>query len=129
MISNVCVYMSTGIRPAPGYPSQPDHTEKLTLWKLLDAEKLTGIKLTESLAMQPASAVSALVFAHPKVLYRFSLCYIFVIINYVTYCIKASYFAVGPIDRDQVVDYAARKNVSVAVAEKWLSPTLNYHLD
>jgi 5-methyltetrahydrofolate--homocysteine methyltransferase len=70
-----------GIRPAPGYPSQPDHTEKQTLWKLLDAEKLTGIKLTESLAMVPASSVSALVFAHSKVIYNKSLCVASIIID------------------------------------------------
>jgi len=93
-----------GIRPAPGYPSQPDHTEKLTLWRLLDAEKAIGLTLTESLAMQPASAVSALIFAHPK----------------------ASYFAVGHINRDQVEDYAARRGEEVASVERWLRPILNY---
>jgi 5-methyltetrahydrofolate--homocysteine methyltransferase len=93
-----------GIRPAPGYPSQPDHTEKQTMWKLLRVEEQTGIKLTESLAMMPASAVSALVFAAPE----------------------SKYFQVGKITRDQVVDYAARKAMSVEEVEKWLSPNLHY---
>jgi len=93
-----------GIRPAPGYPSQPDHTEKRTMWSLLDAEAVAGIKLTESLAMWPASAVSALVFAAPQ----------------------SSYFAVGKIGPDQVNDYAARKGWATPEAEKWLAPVLNY---
>jgi 5-methyltetrahydrofolate--homocysteine methyltransferase len=93
-----------GIRPAPGYPSQPDHTEKLTMWKLLDVEASTGIKLTESLAMWPPAAVSALVFASPE----------------------SSYFAVGKIAKEQVEEYAGRKEMSVESAEKWLSPILNY---
>uniref|UniRef100_A0A8C6K536 Methionine synthase n=2 Tax=Melopsittacus undulatus TaxID=13146 RepID=A0A8C6K536_MELUD len=93
-----------GIRPAPGYPSQPDHTEKLTMWKLADIEKTTGIGLTESLAMIPASAVSGLYFSHPK----------------------SKYFAVGKICKDQVEDYALRKNLSVAEVEKWLGPILGY---
>merc|ERR1712043_127387 len=76
-----------GIRPAPGYPSQPDHTEKRTMWNLLRAEENTSVKLTESLAMTPAASVSALCFAHPK----------------------SEYFAVGKIDKDQVEDYAQRK--------------------
>ncbi len=96
-----------GIRPAPGYPSQPDHTEKWALWRLLDAERTTGITLTESLAMHPGSSVSGLYFAHPD----------------------ARYFAVGKIERDQIEDYAARKGMSVAEVEKWLSPYLNYDPD
>lgn len=93
-----------GIRPAPGYPSQPDHTEKETMWKILDIEKNTGIQLTESLAMHPAASVSGLYFAHPQ----------------------SNYFSVGKIDKDQVVDYAARKGVSLEYAEKWLSVNLGY---
>ncbi|MGB8622575.1 MAG: methionine synthase, partial [Paracoccaceae bacterium] len=93
-----------GIRPAPGYPACPDHTEKRTLFGLLDAEKHTGIRLTESCAMWPASAVSGLYFAHPE----------------------ASYFGIGRIGRDQVEDYARRKGMSVAEAESWLSPSLGY---
>ncbi|MFO0788324.1 MAG: methionine synthase [Pirellulales bacterium] len=93
-----------GIRPAPGYPSQPDHTEKRTLFKLLDAENATGIRLTESLAMHPAASVSGLYFAHPK----------------------SRYFAVDRITRDQVEDYARRKGMSVAEVERWLSPNLGY---
>ncbi|MBU6182316.1 MAG: methionine synthase [Verrucomicrobia bacterium] len=96
-----------GIRPAPGYPAQPDHTEKHAIWKLLDAEAATGITLTESLAMFPGSSVSGLYFAHPE----------------------AKYFAVGKIERDQIEDYAARKGMSVAEAEKWLMPYLNYDPD
>ena len=93
-----------GIRPAPGYPAQPDHTEKRTLFKLLDANSRTGIALTESFAMTPPSSVSGLYFAHPK----------------------AHYFGVGKIERDQVADYAARKGWDVATAERWLAPILNY---
>uniref|UniRef100_A0A8B9FMD5 Methionine synthase n=1 Tax=Amazona collaria TaxID=241587 RepID=A0A8B9FMD5_9PSIT len=93
-----------GIRPAPGYPSQPDHTEKLTMWKLANIEETTGIGLTESLAMIPASAVSGLYFSNPK----------------------SKYFAVGKICKDQVEDYALRKNLSVAEVEKWLGPILGY---
>jgi 5-methyltetrahydrofolate--homocysteine methyltransferase len=93
-----------GIRPAPGYPAQPDHTEKITLWKLLDVEKNTGITLTESLAMYPTAAVSGLYFAHPD----------------------AHYFSVGKIQRDQVEDYAKRKNMSVNEVEKWLGSVLGY---
>ncbi|WP_343698611.1 methionine synthase [Caulobacter sp.] len=93
-----------GIRPAPGYPAQPDHTEKGTLFKLLDAEAATGLKLTESYAMTPGAAVSGLFFSHPQ----------------------AHYFGVGKIDADQVEDYAARKGWDVATAERWLSPILNY---
>jgi 5-methyltetrahydrofolate--homocysteine methyltransferase len=93
-----------GIRPAPGYPACPDHTEKRTLFDLLDAERLAGVKLTESFAMYPASAVAGWYFAHPQ----------------------AQYFGVGKIERDQVEAYATRKGVSVAEAERWLSPVLNY---
>ncbi|WP_417669982.1 methionine synthase [Roseibium sp.] len=93
-----------GIRPAPGYPAQPDHTEKETLFRLLDAEKATGVSLTESFAMWPGSAVSGLYFSHPE----------------------SHYFGVGKIERDQVEDYAARKGWDVALAERWLAPILNY---
>ncbi|HLZ82611.1 MAG TPA: vitamin B12 dependent-methionine synthase activation domain-containing protein, partial [Caulobacteraceae bacterium] len=93
-----------GIRPAPGYPAQPDHTEKATLFDLLDAEAATGIALTESFAMSPASSVSGLYFAHPD----------------------AHYFGVGKIERDQVADYAARKGWDAKTAERWLGPILNY---
>ena len=93
-----------GIRPAPGYPAQPDHTEKRTLFGLLDAEKATGLKLTESYAMWPAAAVSGLYFANPE----------------------SRYFGVGKIARDQVADYAARKGWTVDEAERWLGPVLNY---
>ena len=91
-----------GIRPAPGYPACPDHTEKRILFDLLEAEKVTGIYLTETFAMFPASSVSGLYFAHPQ----------------------AKYFAVGKIDHDQVKDYAARKQMDVATVERWLSPNL-----
>jgi 5-methyltetrahydrofolate--homocysteine methyltransferase len=93
-----------GIRPAAGYPACPDHTEKWTLWKLLDVEKNTGIRLTESCAMWPASSVSGLYFSHPQ----------------------SKYFAVGKLDRDQLADYAARKGMDLPVMEKWLGPYLNY---
>jgi 5-methyltetrahydrofolate--homocysteine methyltransferase len=93
-----------GIRPAPGYPAQPDHTEKATLFRLLDAEATAGVKLTESFAMWPGSSVSGLYFSHPE----------------------SFYFGVGKIERDQVEDYAARKGWSVAEAERWLAPVLNY---
>ena len=93
-----------GIRPAPGYPACPDHTEKQLLCDLLDAEKQTGIKLTESCAMWPAASVSGLYFAHPR----------------------SKYFAVGKINKDQVEDYAQRKGTSLETMEKWLSPWLNY---
>lgn len=93
-----------GIRPAPGYPAQPDHTEKITLWKLLDVEKKTGIKLTESLAMYPTASVSGLYFAHPD----------------------AHYFAVGKLEKDQIEDYAKRKNMNVEEVEKWLGSVLAY---
>lgn len=93
-----------GIRPAPGYPAQPDHTEKLTIWKLLDVENNTGIVLTESLAMVPTAAVSGLYFANPN----------------------AHYFGVGKITKEQVEDYAKRKNMSFKETEKWLGPALGY---
>jgi 5-methyltetrahydrofolate--homocysteine methyltransferase len=93
-----------GIRPAPGYPAQPDHTEKATLFDLLDARSLAGMDLTESLAMTPPASVSGLYFARPE----------------------AEYFGVGRIDRDQVADYAARKSWSLSEAERRLSPILAY---
>lgn len=93
-----------GIRPAPGYPAQPDHTEKKILFDLLQVEKNIGIKLTESLAMHPASSVSGLYFAHPD----------------------SFYFSVGKIEKDQVLDYAKRKNLTLVEMEKWLAPNLNY---
>jgi 5-methyltetrahydrofolate--homocysteine methyltransferase len=93
-----------GIRPAPGYPAQPDHTEKRALFALLDAEKAAGVKLTESYAMWPAAAVSGLYFSHPE----------------------SRYFGVGKIGRDQVADYAGRKGWSIEEAERWLGPILNY---
>ena len=93
-----------GIRPAPGYPACPDHTEKATLFRLLDAEKATGVTLTENYAMFPAASVSGWYFAHPQ----------------------SQYFAVGKIDRDQVESFAQRKGISVAEAEKWLRPNLSY---
>ena len=93
-----------GIRPAPGYPAQPDHTEKATLFRLLDAEARTGIALTESYAMTPPSSVSGLYFSHPD----------------------SHYFGVGRIARDQVEDYARRKGWDVATAERWLAPILDY---
>jgi 5-methyltetrahydrofolate--homocysteine methyltransferase len=93
-----------GIRPAPGYPAQPDHTEKGALFELLGAAEATGIALTESYAMTPPASVSGLYFAHPK----------------------AHYFGVGKIERDQVEDYARRKGWDLATAERWLSPILNY---
>ena len=93
-----------GIRPAPGYPACPDHTAKSTIWNLLDVEANTGIWLTESLAMHPASSVSGLYFAHPG----------------------ARYFAVDLITKDQVEPYAARKGMAVAEVERWLAPNLGY---
>jgi len=93
-----------GIRPAPGYPAQPDHTEKRTLFDLLDAEAATGIRLTESYAMWPGSSVSGLYFSHPE----------------------SHYFGVGRIEEDQVEDYARRKGWSISEAERWLAPILNY---
>ena len=93
-----------GIRPAPGYPACPDHTEKATIWSLLDVKKNAGIELTESFAMWPGSSVSGLYFAHPE----------------------ARYFHVGKIERDQVADYAKRKEMSGEEVERWLAPNLNY---
>ena len=93
-----------GIRPAPGYPAQPDHTEKPIIFNLLDVEKNTGIKLTETYAMYPAASVSGLYFAHPE----------------------SKYFTVGKIGKDQVMDYHKRKGMSLEETEKWLAPILNY---
>ncbi|HVD99203.1 MAG TPA: methionine synthase [Cytophagaceae bacterium] len=93
-----------GIRPAPGYPACPDHTEKRTLFDLLDAEKKVGIQLTESYAMYPASAVSGMYYSHPE----------------------AKYFGLGKIEKDQVEDYAQRKNMPLELIERWLSPNLSY---
>jgi len=93
-----------GIRPAPGYPACPDHTLKTALFSLLDAEKAIGLQLTENLAMYPAASVSGMYYAHPQ----------------------SKYFGLGKIDKDQVEDYARRKNVSLEYAEKWLRPALNY---
>jgi 5-methyltetrahydrofolate--homocysteine methyltransferase len=93
-----------GIRPAPGYPACPDHTEKLTLFGLLKAEENAGMQLTESLAMTPAASVSGFYFAHPQ----------------------SRYFGLGKISKDQVEDYAVRKGMSLEDAERWLGPNLNY---
>jgi 5-methyltetrahydrofolate--homocysteine methyltransferase len=93
-----------GIRPAAGYPACPDHTEKGTLWRLLDVQAKTGMLITESFAMWPGSSVSGLYFAHPE----------------------SRYFSLGKIDRDQVVDYAGRKGMTVAEVERWLGQNLNY---
>jgi len=93
-----------GIRPAAGYPACPDHTEKGPLWRLLDVEANTGMKITESFAMWPGSSVSGLYFAHPQ----------------------SRYFSLGKIDRDQVADYALRKAMTVAEVERWLGQSLNY---
>lgn len=93
-----------GIRPAPGYPAQPDHTEKVTLFSLLDATKATGVTLTESYAMWPGSSVSGLYIGHPE----------------------SYYFGVAKVERDQVEDYAARKGMDVREVERWLGPVLNY---
>jgi len=93
-----------GIRPAPGYPACPDHTEKALLWDLIEPEKNAGITITESFAMLPTAAVSGFYFAHPE----------------------SRYFGLGKIGRDQVEDYAQRKGWSMDVAERWLSPALSY---
>jgi 5-methyltetrahydrofolate--homocysteine methyltransferase len=93
-----------GIRPAPGYPAQPDHTEKATLFRLLGAEGRTGVKLTESYAMWPGSSVAGLYLSHPQ----------------------AHYFGVAKVERDQVEDYARRKGMTIAEIERWLAPVLNY---
>ncbi len=95
-----------GIRPAPGYPACPDHTEKDTLWELLNVEKLTGIILTESKAMYPAASVSGWYFSHPE----------------------SKYFGIGQMSRDQLEDYALRKNMDINVIEKWLAANLNYDI-
>jgi 5-methyltetrahydrofolate--homocysteine methyltransferase len=96
-----------GIRPAPGYPACPEHTEKQTIWELLDVQERTGIALTESMAMWPGASVSGLYFSHPA----------------------SQYFVVGQIGRDQVEDYASRKGWTVREAERWLSPNLGYRTD
>jgi 5-methyltetrahydrofolate--homocysteine methyltransferase len=96
-----------GIRPAPGYPACPEHSEKATLFALLDAERAIGAKLTENFAMLPASAVSGLYFSHPR----------------------SQYFVVGRLSREQVADYAARKGVPLAQAERWLASNLDYDPD
>ncbi|WP_116451772.1 methionine synthase [Blastococcus litoris] len=96
-----------GIRPAPGYPACPEHTEKLTIWSLLDVEANAGIELTENMAMWPGAAVSGLYFSHPQ----------------------SRYFVLGRVGRDQVEDYARRKGWTVAEAEKWLSPNLGYRTE
>ncbi len=96
-----------GIRPAPGYPACPEHTEKQTIWELLDVEANTGIELTESMAMWPGASVSGLYFSHPQ----------------------SQYFVVGRLGRDQVEEYAKRKGWTVAEAERWLSPNLGYRSD
>ena len=93
-----------GIRPAPGYPAQPDHTEKVTLFRLLEAEKRIGVSLTESMAMWPGSSVSGLYLSHPE----------------------SYYFGVAKVERDQVIDYAGRKGMDVSEVERWLGPILNY---
>jgi 5-methyltetrahydrofolate--homocysteine methyltransferase len=93
-----------GIRPAPGYPSQPDHTEKETLFDLLNASEHTGIELTSAFAMNPPASVSGLYFSHPD----------------------SAYFAVGRIEKDQVESYAERKGWDIVKAERWLGPILNY---
>ncbi len=96
-----------GIRPAMGYPASPDHTEKDLLWQALDAERNTGIWLTESKAMVPTAAVSGLYFSHPD----------------------SRYFAVGKLARDQVADYAERKGMPLPEIERWLAPNLAYDAD
>jgi 5-methyltetrahydrofolate--homocysteine methyltransferase len=93
-----------GIRPAPGYPAQPDHTEKATLFRLLDGERNIGVRLTESFAMWPGASVCGFYFSHPE----------------------SYYFGVGKIERDQVEDYAKRKGMAFADMERWLAPILNY---
>jgi 5-methyltetrahydrofolate--homocysteine methyltransferase len=93
-----------GIRPAPGYPACPDHTEKATLWRLLDADRTSGIQLTESFAMFPTAAVCGFYLAHPQ----------------------AHYFVLGKIDRDQAESYAQRKGMDLRTVERWLAPNLGY---
>jgi 5-methyltetrahydrofolate--homocysteine methyltransferase len=94
----------TGIRPAPGYPACPEHSEKTTLWNLLDVQEATGIELTDGMAMWPGAAVSGWYFSHPQ----------------------SQYFVVGRVGRDQVEDYAERKGWTLAEAERWLSANLAY---
>ena len=96
-----------GIRPAPGYPACPDHTEKCLIFALLGAEQSAGISLTETYAMYPAASVSGLYIAHPE----------------------AAYFAVGKLGRDQIEEYASRKQMPVRTVEQWLRPNLNYDPD
>ncbi|MBD8216776.1 methionine synthase [Erwinia persicina] len=96
-----------GIRPAPGYPACPEHTEKATIWQLLDVENHTGMKLTESFAMWPGAAVSGWIFSHPD----------------------SKYFAVAQLQRDQIEDYARRKGMPVSEVERWLAPNLGYDAD
>jgi len=93
-----------GIRPAPGYPSQPDHTEKSILWEVMKIHEQTGIELTDSLAMHPAAAVCAVVLSHPQ----------------------SHYFGIGTIQKDQVESYAKRKKMKLETAERWLAPNLSY---
>jgi 5-methyltetrahydrofolate--homocysteine methyltransferase len=95
-----------GIRPAPGYPACPDHTEKKIIFELLDAEKEAGIHLTESFAMYPASSVSGYYFSNPE----------------------SKYYGLGKIEKDQVTEYAKRKEMSLELIEKWLSPNLSYDI-
>ena len=94
----------SGIRPAPGYPACPDHTEKAALWDLLDAERATGARLTENYAIWPTASVAGLYFAHPD----------------------SHYFGVGRLAPDQIADYATRKGIAVKEAERWLGPNLSY---
>jgi len=96
-----------GIRPAPGYPACPEHSEKGTLFELLAAEKSTGIELTDSFAMYPTAAVSGWYFSHPQ----------------------SQYFVVGRVSKEQVEDYARRKGWTIGVAERWLAPLLDYDPD
>jgi 5-methyltetrahydrofolate--homocysteine methyltransferase len=93
-----------GIRPAPGYPACPDHTEKQTLWELIEPDRNAGVEITDSFAMYPASSVSGWYFSHPK----------------------SQYFGTGKIQRDQVEDYAERKKLEKQVVERWLAPVLAY---
>ena len=94
----------TGIRPAPGYPACPDHTEKRTIWDLLDVETNTGIKLTDGMAMWPGASVSGIYYSHPQ----------------------SQYFVVGRLGQDQVADYARRKGWTMKDTERWLAPNLGY---
>jgi 5-methyltetrahydrofolate--homocysteine methyltransferase len=104
LIAEAYIARGGGIRPAPGYPACPEHSEKATLWKLLDVDNHTGIELTENYAMWPAAAVSGWYFSHPE----------------------SQYFVVGRINKDQVADYARRKGWTLKEAEKWLAPNLGY---